>query len=236
MVAVLAVENNVEKKLNVLIVEDDPGARTRLARAIQEQTDMLLLDAVPSLQDARKSLECAWPDVLLVDLGLPDGDGTDLIREVSESPQSCEVMVITVFGDEKHVLRAIEAGASGYLLKEEEKDEIGRCIRQLIAGGSPISASIARHLLTRFRTPVTEQPEPSKPKIDPDAPSLTERELEVLRLIAKGYNSNEISELIDVTYHTVTSHVRNIYRKLAVHSRSEAVFEAVQRGLVQFSS
>ncbi len=219
--------------VGVLIVEDDAAARTRFAQAIQEQTDMLLLDAVTCLAEARSVLTVSRPDVLLVDLGLPDGDGTELITEVALQWPNTEIMVITVFGDERHVLRAIEAGASGYLLKEEDSTQIGHCIRQLMRGGSPMSASIARHLLTRFRhrAPDNETVPPVVKQVQPD---LTDRELDVLRLIAKGYNSNEISKLLNVTYHTVTSHIRNIYRKLAVHSRSEAVFEAVQRGLVQF--
>ncbi len=228
-------EENSRADLNVLIVEDDPGTRERLASAIWGLPDMQLIDAVSTLSAARETIASTWPDVLLVDLGLPDGDGTELIREVSGSSGRCEIMVITVFGDEKHVLRAIQAGASGYLLKEEESEEIGRCIRQLIEGGSPISAPIARHLLSQFRRG-GETETATADNVDSDAPQLTDREIEVLRLIAKGYNSNEISDVLDVTYHTVTSHVRNIYRKLAVHSRSEAVFEAVQRGLVTFST
>jgi DNA-binding NarL/FixJ family response regulator len=229
-------EDNSRSHLSVLIVEDDPGARDRLAEAIQEQTDMQLLNAVSTLHDARQAIASNWPDILLVDLGLPDGDGTELIRDVSASQQRCEIMVITVFGDEKHVLRAIEAGAAGYLLKEEESDEIGRSIRQLVEGGSPISAPIARHLLTLFRKDSASSSNVDSSTSGDDSAKLTEREIEVLRLIAKGYNSNEISEVLDVTYHTVTSHVRNIYRKLSVHSRSEAIFEAVQRGLVKFST
>ncbi|MEJ2620448.1 MAG: response regulator transcription factor [Candidatus Thiodiazotropha sp.] len=227
-------EDNLRTDLNILIVEDDPGARQRLSSAIQDLPDMQVIEAVSTLSAARAVIESSWPDVLLVDLGLPDGDGTELIREVSSSPGRCEIMVITVFGDEKHILRAIEAGATGYLLKEEESDQIGRCIHQLVEGGSPISAPIARHLLSQFRKDGLA--ETNATDSDNDAPQLTERETEVLRLIAKGYNSNEISEVLEVTYHTVTSHVRNIYRKLAVHSRSEAVFEAVQRGLVKFST
>ncbi len=197
---------------------------------------MLLLESTSTLCAARQVIANSWPDVLLVDLGLPDGDGTELIREVSTSQNPCEIMVITVFGDEKHVLRAIEAGASGYLLKEEDSEQIGRSIRQLVQGGSPISASIARHLLTLFRKQGSSSSASDNASRNEETPGLTEREMEVLSLIAKGYNSNEISEALDVTYHTVTSHVRNIYRKLAVHSRSEAIFEAAQRGLINFSS
>ncbi len=220
--------------LNIAVVEDDQEARERISTAVGGCQGMSLCGVAATVASARSLLATAWPDVLLVDLGLPDGDGTELIDFVSSSGRPCDIMVITLFGDEKHVLRAIEAGASGYLLKEEDDAQIQRCIRELAAGGSPMSASIARHLLNRFRAQVPETRKPSPP-VDAPAPGLTKREIEVLRLIAKGYNFNEISSLLNIAYHTVTSHVRNIYRKLAVHSRSEAVFEAAQRGLVQFS-
>ena len=218
----------------VLIVEDDADARMRMARAVSRQHDMKLQAAVGSLMEANEALDDAWPNILLVDLGLPDGDGSSLIERVAADRRKCEIMVVTVFGDEKHVLRAIEAGASGYLLKEEDDEQIGRCIRQLAAGGSPMTPSIARHLLNRYRNGDGD----SSPDVDRASarPALTGREVEVLSLIAKGYNFNEIADLIGVTYHTVTSHVRNIYGKLSVHSRSEAVFEAVQRGLVRIGA
>ena len=218
----------------VLIVEDDADARKRMAGAVSRQDDMTLQAAVGSLMEANAALDEAWPDILLVDLGLPDGDGASLIERVAADRRDCEIMVITVFGDEKHVLGAIEAGASGYLLKEEDDEQIGRCIRQLAAGGSPMTPSIARHLLNRYRNGDGD----SSPDVDQASarPALTGREVEVLSLIAKGYNFNEIADLIGVTYHTVTSHVRNIYGKLSVHSRSEAVFEAVQRGLVRIGA
>lgn len=225
----------------VLIVEDDFGARLRMAQAIEHQADMTLVGAVATIGEAEELLARSWPTVLLVDLGLPDGDGTQLIQQVAADHRPCEIMVVTVFGDEKHVLRAIEAGAGGYLLKEEDEDQIGLSIRQLVDGGSPMTPSIARHLLNRYRNNDTfsEKSPASKASASAtagDKPLLTCREVEVLRLIAKGYNFNEIADLLSVTYHTVTSHIRNIYRKLSVHSRSEAVFEAVQRGLVELGT
>ena len=220
----------------VLIVEDDAEARKRMAAAVSRQDDMTLQAAVGSLMEANAALDEAWPDILLVDLGLPDGDGASLIERVAADRRKCEIMVITVFGDEKHVLGAIEAGAAGYLLKEEDDEQIGRCIRQLAAGGSPMTPSIARHLLNRYRNGNSDSASDSDADRVPSGPELTARELQVLSHIAKGYNFNEIADLIGVTYHTVTSHVRNIYGKLSVHSRSEAVFEAVQRGLVRIGA
>lgn len=222
------------ENLSVLIVEDEPAARDRMVQAIELQSDMTLLGAVGTVNEAQQQLAKQWPSVLLVDLGLPDGDGTELIRQVDDDHRACEILVVTVFGDEKHVLRAIECGAGGYLLKEEDSDQIGRSIRHLMNGSAPISPSIARHLLTRFKSTSSKQSQSRGEVEESEEPacSLTGREKEILGLIAKGYSSSEIGEMLEVTYHTVTSHVKNIYRKLSVHSRSEAIFEAVQRGIV----
>lgn len=177
-----------------------------------------------------QELDKAQPDVLLVDLGLPDGDGTDLIHEVYRRGYSTDAMVITVFCDEKHVVRAIEAGATGYILKDGSNSYIASSIIQLKQGGSSISAPIARYLLNRFHN---EEPEIENK--DVDLPHLTEREKEVLAKLSYGFNFTEIAEILDVSPHTVTSHVKHIYRKLAVRSRSEAVFEAVQLGLIDIA-
>jgi DNA-binding NarL/FixJ family response regulator len=213
---------------SVLIVEDEPMARQRLATALTQQPYFTLSAAVGSCAEARAALAVALPRVLLVDLGLPDGDGIELIREVAEQGREVDVMVITVFGDEKHVLAALKAGATGYLLKDSTSHDIGEAVLQLVNGGSPISPSIARYLLKRFH-----QEEPPKP-VEADMKVLTEREREVLSLIVKGFSYKEIAGLLAMSSQTVPSHIKNIYRKLAVHSRSEAVFEAVQSGLVRF--
>jgi DNA-binding NarL/FixJ family response regulator len=136
-------------------------------------------------------------------------------------------MVITVFGDERHVVAAIEAGALGYLLKDGSAEYVGRSILALVAGGSPVSPAIARHLLRRFGSPAAGVAGGDAP------PRLTERESETLRLIMKGFSYAEAASVMGVAESTVTSHVRSIYRKLEVHSRSEAVYEALQLGLVK---
>jgi DNA-binding NarL/FixJ family response regulator len=189
--------------------------------------------AVPSLRvatstgsatEARAALRTA-PDVMLVDIGLPDGNGLDLIREAQQLAARTRAMVITVFADEGHVMEAIQAGAKGYLLKDGSADYIGQSIADLIAGGSPISPSIARYLLQRF------QPAP-EPAARADGPLLTGRELEILTLVAKGFSVAEVGEVLAIAARTVTTHVQHIYKKLEVSSRSEAVFEAVNLGLI----
>lgn len=181
-------------------------------------------------------LDLRQPDILLVDLGLPDISGIEVIRHATQTLPKCECMVVTVFGDEEHVLASIEAGASGYLLKDASEESFLAGIRELMNGGSPISPIIARRLLKRFHA------EPLSPAISVDAPdadgdltgvALSDREREILLLASKGFNYPEMGKLMGISPHTVTSHVKKIYRKLAVHSRGEAVFEANRMGLIR---
>ncbi len=209
---------------SVLIVEDDPFIRERLVEAVAAHPALSVCCDSAFFEDALKMLSESRPDVLLTDLNLPDGDGIELIREASHL-DNIESIVITVFGDERHMMAAIEAGASGYLLKNSELDTIGHAIVEMLEGGSPMSPSIARSLIKRFQPQASADQTPAN--------DLTKRELEVLKLIARGLNYNEISVSLDISYHTVASHVKKIYRKLQVNSRSEAVYEAEQMGLIR---
>lgn len=211
----------------VLVIEDDPITRRALIEKVDHDPGLRVCGAAGDIRSGRRLIETGEARVALMDLGLPDGDGTELIRQAADHDPPLEVMVITVFGDERHVVRAIEAGATGYLLKDAEATSIARAIHDLLAGGSPISTSIARHLLKRFR-----QDPPHATNAEP-AVHLTPREMEVLEVVSRGYSNAEIGRLLDLSLHTVNSHIKNIYRKLAVRSRSEAVFEAVQQGLIQ---
>lgn len=210
----------------VLIVEDDPPTRMRLEAVVRGIPALQLLPSTGSASEARAALR-QRPDVLLVDLGLPDGSGVEVIREAQRVSPSTRAMVITVFVDERHVMDAIAAGAMGYLLKDGSAEYVGSSISELLAGGSPISPPIARYLLQRFQA--------SRPSRASDAP-LTARELEILTFIAKGFSVAEVGELLGISGRTVTTHVQHIYRKLEVSSRSEAVFEAVNLGLIDLKS
>jgi DNA-binding NarL/FixJ family response regulator len=210
----------------VLIVEDDPPTRKRLEAVVTGLPSLELLGSTASASEARTALR-GKPDVLLVDLGLPDGSGVDVIREAQRVSPGTRAMVITVFVDERHVMDAIAAGAMGYLLKDGSAEYVGHSITELLAGGSPISPPIARYLLQRFQPP--------RPVRANDAP-LTARELEILTFIAKGFSVAEVGDLLGISSRTVTTHVQHIYRKLEVSSRSEAVFEAVNLGLIDLKS
>lgn len=211
---------------SVLLVEDEDSTRERLAEVIESHPDLKLIGKYATVAEARVCMQQNTPDVLLCDLGLPDGSGIELIEDIRKNNYKTEAMVITVFGDEKHVISAIEAGATGYLLKDGRADYIADSIIQMMAGGSPISASIARHLLKKFNINhhTTEHNE--------NLNKLSKQEVVVLQYLAKGFNCSDIAGLLNISSHTVTTYIKRIYHKLAVHSRGEAVYEAHKMGII----
>ncbi len=222
----------LESPTRILVVDDDDAFRESVCAAIARDADMVLAAQVGNAEGAREAIANGGFDVALVDLGLPDGNGIDLIREIARTRPDVDVMVVTVFGDEAHVLASIEAGATGYLLKRSLNDTLGATVRELRAGGSPISPVIARQLLHRFKKDSPQPAQPSQPATVIDDGGLSEREREVLLFIAKGFTVGEIANMLHLSAHTVATHVKHIYRKLAVHSRTEAVFEAGRMGLL----
>jgi DNA-binding NarL/FixJ family response regulator len=210
--------------LKILIVDDDATLRARFASIVQSCAEFELIAAVDTVTAALAVLERIEPDVLLCDLGLPDGDGIDVLRAARQKYPALDALVITVFGDEAHVMRSLEAGAKGYLLKDSVPEDFIATIRELRAGGSPISPIIARRLLQRFGEVSRRQAR--------DGVDLTEREKEVLQLVAKGYRAPEIAVFLKISYHTVATHIKKIYGKLEVSTRGEAVYEASRRRLI----
>ncbi len=214
----------------VVIVEDNDITRDMLTDKVNACEGFEVMASFADYTSASANLEKFTPDVLLVDLDLPDGDGVDIIARESNRHSDLPIMVISVFGDESHVIKAIQAGARGYLLKDSDSTEIRDSIRQLLEGGSPISPSIARHLIKRF------QVEPDQPPQSDDAVVLSEREHEVLVLASKGFSYTETAEMLDLSVNTVASYTKRIYGKLAVNSRSEAVYEATRMGIMNNGS
>lgn len=186
------------------------------------------------MKDGLKQLQKTPPTVLLLDLGLPDGCGIDIIRHIKTNNLTTGVIVLTAFGDEKHIVEAISAGAVGYLLKDEPHQSLETSIIQMLKGGSPISPKIARDVLRYFRTTLTPVKTPPDVALESDCATikLTKREVEILQKIAKGFTCKEISEMECLSYHTIATHVRNIYKKLSVSSRAGAVFEAYNLRLI----
>ena len=217
----------------VLIVEDDPAFRARYAAMLANDASFDVVASVGTGGEGLAMLELRRPDVLLVDLGLPDMSGIEVIRHASQTLPKCECMVVTVFGDEEHVLASIEAGAAGYLLKDASEESFLSGIRELMNGGSPISPIIARRLLKRFQAVPPAGVTVAAADDESSGVALSDREREILLLASKGFNYPEMGKLMSISPHTVTSHVKKIYRKLAVHSRGEAVFEANRMGLIR---
>lgn len=217
--------------VGVLIVEDDAVTRRSLSLAIQSAPDLRLLDAFDSVKPALAWLESHSPDVLMTDLGLPDGSGIEIIHACAQRHPNADIMVVTMSSDETSVLACIEAGASGYVLKDAGKLDIVRAVLDLRAGGAPMSPVIARMVLAKVR----DNKKPETPPIAPndDVTILTKREAAILDLIAQGESYGEVAKMLSVSVGTVQTHIKNIYGKLAVHSRGEAVFEAHRRGLLQ---
>lgn len=230
----------------VLVVEDDAHMREFFAASVARCSDLLLVGSVGTVAHAKAWLDDNGNtvDVLLADLGLPDGSGLEVIQHALRLHPLCEPLVISIFGDEENVLASIEAGALGYIHKDSTPDDIARTILDMRSGASPISPMIARRVLSKYRSDRAD-----KVRVPPDrtraagttvamteaeAPAslLSSREQEVLALIARGFSYGEIARLQSLSVHTVQSHIKNLYTKLSVHSKSEAVFEATRMGLL----
>lgn len=219
----------------VAIIEDKPEFLAHFAQIIRAEAEFTLVGTASNGADGIALVDRIGADVYLVDLGLPDMSGTEVIKHAIKTCADSDVLVITVFGDDAHIIESVEAGATGYVLKDSSPAEIVDCIRTLRAGGSPVSPVIARKLLQRFRL----ESQMAAPALNvPAAASstkaaLTQRETEILSLLGKGLSFSEIGESLHISSHTVAQHIKKIYRKLAVHSRGEAVYEATQMGILQ---
>lgn len=209
--------------IRIAIIEDDPVTLARIARCIAVADDLEMVATAPNFADGAELANAGGYDVLLCDLGLPDGSGIELIRASNLRHPGADVIVITIFADQAKVISSIKAGARGYLLKDENLESCADRIREVRNGGSPISPLIARQLLRQLQpSGISEEGEAT----------LTPRETEVLNLLARGFSYSEIAELLSLSAQTIGTHVKNLYRKLEVKSRSEAVFEASSRGII----
>jgi len=220
----------LSRDCRVMVVEDDVVTRRLLCNAIDLEPSLRLASAFGSVSDALHGLEQEGIELLLTDLGLPDGSGLEIIRHCRRVLPEADIMVITMSSEESQVFACIEAGASGYVLKEAGHADIVRAILDLRAGGSPISPMIARKVLARMRSTRTSGDE----GLSTEMPGLTRRESAILELISRGGSFAKVAAALSLSVSTVQTHVKRIYGKLSVHSRSEAVFEAHRRGLLRF--
>jgi len=234
----------IEDIWRVVLVEDNQAMRTFLESCVVGHPRLELAASFGTLMAARAWFEQRGADLLLVDLGLPDGSGLALMREVRQRWSGCDMLVVSMFGDEDNVVAAIEAGAVGYVHKNDGASDMADTLLAVKKGASPISPMIARHLLRRMQPQLAPKADaavlavdaPSAAASSREAPdvvvALSRREQEVLEFIARGFSYAEIAKEQGITVHTVQTYIKKLYFKLAVHSRSEAVFEAHRLGLL----
>ena len=228
--------SELQHPVRVVVVEDDALTLARLVSALQADARMEVAAAFDRWRAAHDWLHGHGCDVLLTDIGLPDGSGIELVRTCARLQPSADIMIVSMFADDQNVLASIEAGATGYILKDADEPDIVQSIMTLRAGGSPMSPLIARRLLQRLKAggaSAGKAPSVPAPSSAPDTPDLTARESDTLRLIARGYAYKEVAEMLGVSVSTIQTHIKNMYRKLSVNSRSEAVFEAQALGLLR---
>lgn len=220
------------KPCRVLVVEDDPVTRRLLCRAIEREPSLMLCSAVGTVREARERLAQSPIDLLLTDLGLPDGSGVSVIQDCRHLRPRADILVITMSSEEDQILACIKAGAAGYVLKDSVQLNILDAIVDLRAGGSPISPIIARKVLTRMRGDVSDDLGVG----EAESALLTRREFSILDSISRGGSYAKVAEALGLSIGTVQTHIKNIYAKLGVHSRTEAIIEAQRLGLISLQT
>jgi DNA-binding NarL/FixJ family response regulator len=199
----------------VALVEDDSVLRDALTRWVREAPNFQCVAACASGEEALEKLPALNPQVILMDLNLPKISGIECIRRLKELLPATPVVVLTVYEDSEHIFRALKAGACGYLLKRSDPNDVLMAIGEARDGGSPMSSQIARRVVVSFHEPV-----PNAASV-----SLTERESEILSFLSQGYANKEIADKMNISVPTVRTHLRHIYEKLHVRSRTEALIK-----------
>lgn len=217
--------------VRVAILEDDPGVLRSTVQTLGASARYRLAWQAESLSLARAQLHLPF-DLLLLDLGLPDGRGVELIPAARAAAPQAAIVAFTVFDDASNVIEAVEAGVDGYLLKSADAETLLETLASAAAGESPISPAVAGILLRRLRRQESAEPRALPPKQD-RLMALTARERDVLEALARGLSYREVAELLGMRVNTVSHHVKNLYPKLASNSRSEAIFNAVREGILR---
>jgi DNA-binding NarL/FixJ family response regulator len=217
--------------IRVLVVDDHALFRRGLEMVLAHEDD---IDVVGEAEDGAEAVEKAvetTPDIVLMDVRMPRRSGIDACTAIKDAVPSSKIIMLTISDEEADLYEAIKAGATGYLLKEISIDEVAAAVRAVHGGQSLISPSMASKLLNEFASMIKRDDEREQVL----APRLTEREMEVLRLVAKGLNNREIAKQLFISENTVKNHVRNILEKLQLHSRMEAVVYAVREKLLEIT-
>jgi DNA-binding NarL/FixJ family response regulator len=210
--------------IGILIYEDNDSLRESLARLLTLSKDLLLLGAFPRADDIAAQLAQFKPEVILMDIEMPGLNGIEAVRRTRALDRKVHIIMLTVFDDNKHVLDAICAGASGYLLKKHLSDHLPEAIRQVMDGEPPMSRGIARMIIAGMQQTATGP--------TPNDYRLSSREKEILTHLSRGEGLKAMASVLDISIDTVRTHIKNIYEKLQVHSQTEAVSKALKEKLV----
>ncbi len=210
-------------KKRVAIVEDISSIRESLGELINVSDEYECTDTYPSMEDALKRITFNVPDIVLCDIGLPGMNGIDGLKLLKARYPDLLVIMLTVYDDNERIVEAICAGASGYMLKNTPPDKLIASMNEVVAGGAPMSPEIARRVMELFRN------NPPPRKVDHD---LTPHEIRLLKMLVDGHNYKTAAVELKVSINTISFHMRNIYGKLHVHSKSEAVAKALKNRIV----
>ena len=213
--------------IKVMLVDDHEVVLEGLIRILEKQGGIQIVSVAGSAEEALEKLERFPPDVIVVDIQLPGMNGIELIRRIKKNHPEIEAITLTVFDDEQFARQAIKAGAIGYVIKDAAKDELVKAVRSAAKGETLISTSVARKLIDEMTEPAAK-----KKKKAEGFENLSHREVDVIKLMARGYNNRQIADLLYISEHTVKVHIRNIFRKIDVTDRTNAVLWAIDRGLV----
>ena len=219
-------KRRLNKNIQVALVEDDAGVRANLAAMLNSSPGFQCQAAYADARAALKAIPSSRPDVVLMDINMPGMLGTECVGQLKEVAPTLPVLMLTVYDDSEQVFKSLMAGATGYLLKRTPRAKLLDAIREVTSGGAPMSRQVARRVVQYFHG---LKQAPATARRAPEVGNLTEREEQVLALLAKGHAYKEIADLINISFETVRTHVRTIYDKLHVHSRTEATLKYLGR-------
>ncbi len=220
-------EKASKKGINVMVVDDHEVVREGLVRILEKQGGIRVVAVARSGEEALSKVEKFTPDVIIVDIQLPGINGIEVIRRIKKSHPEIEAITLTVYDDEEFAMQAIKAGAIGYVIKDAAKEELVKAVQAAAGGETLISTSVARKLLDEMGSPGARKRQKTE-----DAAGLSQRETDVLKLMARGYNNRQIADLLFISELTVKVHIRNIFKKIKVTDRTNAVLYAIEKGIV----
>jgi two-component system NarL family response regulator len=214
------------KKIRLMIVDDHEVVREGLKKLLEVYPEIEVVSTVENGKECLERLDQVLPDVVLMDISMPGLSGIETTRLACTKKLGLKVIMLTIYDDDQHVLKAVEAGATGYVVKNVRKEDLFKIIKTVSEGKSFLDPDVTRPILKMIREPMT------KPN-DPKTQGFSERELEILLALGKGYSNKIIAGRLFLSEHTVKTHLKNIFKKLSVSSRAEAITKAIQAGIIR---